>query len=31
VQQVREVDHASAVMSLTGAQAVAELIAETTS
>jgi pimeloyl-ACP methyl ester carboxylesterase len=31
VQQVREVDHASAIMSLTGAQAVAELIAETTS
>jgi pimeloyl-ACP methyl ester carboxylesterase len=31
VQQVRAVDHASAIMSLTGAQAVAELIAETTS
>ena len=31
VQQVRAVDHASAIMSLTGAQAVAELIAEATS
>lgn len=31
VQQVQAVDHASAIMSVTGAQAVAKLIAETTS
>jgi hypothetical protein len=31
VQQVQELDHASAIMSMTGARAVAELIAETPS